>query len=336
MIIVLLSIILSLAPVLLFLCALVFLDSYKLVSLRSVLAALGIGILTAGCSYLINSSILQSALVSHEIVTGIIAPIIEETLKSMYVLYLFRRKKVGFIVDTAIYGAAIGAGFSVIENLYYIASIPDADFQLWIIRGFGTAIMHGGTTSVFGILSYSVFEKKESRRFIAIIPVLSIAIAFHSLFNLFTLNPFVKTIIVVMVIPLTIILAFSQSEKATRKWLEINFDTDIDVLRMLNSGNITSTHIGAYLSSLTSKFKNEIVADMLCYLRLHLELSIRAKGILMMREAGYTIKPDDEVRAQFAELNYLEKSIGHTGALALKPLLRLRNRDLWQLHMLKS
>ncbi len=78
----------------------------------------------------------------------------------------------------------------------------------------------------------------------------------------------------------------------------------------------------------------EVVVDLLCYLRIHVELSLRAKGILMMREGGFDVGPDDETRALFAELNYLEESIGRTGKLALLPFLHLGGKELWQLYML--
>lgn len=70
--------------------------------------------------------------------------------------------------------------------------------------------------------------------------------------------------------------------------------------------------------------------------RLHTELALRAKGILMMRENGFHIPADEATRARFAELHYLERSIGKTGLLALKPMLQGSSKDLWQLHMLEG
>ena len=54
---------------------------------------------------------------------------------------------------------------------------------------------------------------------------------------------------------------------------------------------------------------------MLCYLRLHVELALRAKGLLLLRESGFAVQPlDDETRAQIDELRYLERSLGKTGS----------------------
>jgi hypothetical protein len=69
-------------------------------------------------------------------------------------------------------------------------------------------------------------------------------------------------------------------------------------------------------------------------LRLHLELSIRAKGILLMREAGFKPPDEPEIEEKFRELKYLEKSIGKTGLLAASPIFNMSDRDIWQLSLL--
>jgi hypothetical protein len=75
---------------------------------------------------------------------------------------------------------------------------------------------------------------------------------------------------------------------------------------------------------------------MLCYLRVHVELAMRAKGVLMLRESGFDEPPlDDEVRSQIAELHYLEKSLGKAGLLALRPIVIATGKDLWQLQWLE-
>ena len=103
---------------------------------------------------------------------------------------------------------------------------------------------------------------------------------------------------------------------------------------MIHSGQISSSRIGAYFEELKGRFPATTVADMLCLLRLRLELSIRAKGILLMRQSGFTVEPDPEIKEHFDELRYLEHSVGRTGLLAMAPFFHLSDRDLWQFHML--
>lgn len=324
----------SLVPVFVFLTALIFIDSYKLVKLRSVVRTIAVGCLVAVAALFLNSWILATFGMDTTLYSRYAAPEIEETLKAAYLIYLIHSHKVGFIVDAAIYGFAIGAGFAFIENIYYLRALESSNILLWVIRGFGTAIMHGGTTTLFGILSKSLADRHPAANTWIFLPGLGVAVVTHLAFNHFILPPLFTTLILLIVLPLLIALAFERSEKATRSWLGVGFDTDIELLEMITAGRISETRVGEYLHSLTTRFKGEIVADMLCMLRLHLELATRAKGILMMKKTGFDIEPDPEIKEKFAELNYLGKSIGKTGKLALSPFLHTSSRDLWQLYML--
>jgi hypothetical protein len=74
---------------------------------------------------------------------------------------------------------------------------------------------------------------------------------------------------------------------------------------------------------------------MLCCLRLHGELALRAKGRLLLRESGMDEPPiDAETRDKLAELAQLERAIGKAGMLALRPLMMATGKDIWQLTLL--
>ena len=96
------------------------------------------------------------------------------------------------------------------------------------------------------------------------------------------------------------------------------------------------TRAGAYLASLRERFPGPVVADMLCLLRIQLELGIRAKGLLLAREVGLEAPVGEDVRANLRELRYLEAAIGRTGLLTLKPILRRSSRDLWEIYLLEK
>ena len=124
--------------------------------------------------------------------------------------------------------------------------------------------------------------------------------------------------------------------RTTLEWLAARLDTDVELLQSIRSGSIGETRVGAYLRSLTTRFPGPVVADMLCLLRIHAELSIRAKGLLLAREAGLPAEVGPDVRANLEELRYLEKEIGKTGLLAMSPVRRQTSRDLWQIHVLSD
>ncbi len=324
----------GLLPVLSFLAALIFMDSYKLVTLRSVMQAILVGcVVTVACLYL-NTWLIEALDISRSSFSRGVAPFTEELVKSVYVIYLIRTSKVGFMVDAAIYGFAIGTGFELFENLHYLHDIDDPGMWRWIIRGFGTGITHGSTMAIFAIISKGLTERHESSSLRLFLPGLGVAIGIHALWNQFFIHPLVATAAVLVVLPLLIVFVFEVSERATRSWLGVGFDSDTELLELITSEEISQTRVGRYLESLRSTFPSDVVADMLCLLRIHLELSIRAKGVLLARAAGMNMEVDSEVRANFEELKHLERSVGKTGKLAILPFLSNSSRDLWQLYML--
>ena len=105
---------------------------------------------------------------------------------------------------------------------------------------------------------------------------------------------------------------------------------------MINSGRISHTRIGDYLGVLKHRFPPEGVVDMLCLIRIRLELSVQAKGLLLAREAGFELELDPMTQGRLDELRYLEGSIGRTGVLALEPIFSQSSRDLWQFYLLST
>ncbi|MGH7494508.1 MAG: PrsW family glutamic-type intramembrane protease [bacterium] len=324
----------SLIPVLAFLSILILLDSFKLIRFRFVLQSMCAGGLAALLSLLLNGLTFRYFDPDVALYSRYIAPVLEESCKALYLIHLIRSSRVGFMVDSAIHGFALGAGFACVENIYYLHSIADSNLLLWIIRGFGTAIMHGGTTAIFAVLARNAFDRLALAWLPFFLPALAAAIASHSFFNHFFLPPLFATLVLLIAFPVLMMVVFHHSENATRHWLEVGFTTDQELLELITTDKIATTRIGVYLETLRKAFPGEIVADMLCLLRLRLELSIKAKGLLLMREAGFAPAPDPEINKVFDELSYLQKSLGPTGMLAINSLVSATSRDLWQLQML--
>ena len=321
-------------PVFLFLGALVLIDSYKLVALRAVLLSVAAGMVAGFASWGANVWLRPALHLDWDQYSRYVAPVVEESLKAVYVIFLLQRSKVGFVVDAAIHGFAIGTGFAFLENLYYLNANPDATMWTWIVRGFGTAIMHGGATAIVAMVSRTLLNRFDAFRPYVLLPGLGVAAVLHSLYNHFLLHPLLATALIALAVPYLSVAVFQQSERETKAWVGTGFDTDLELLRVVKTGQVSGTPVGKYLTTLRSSFPAEVIVDMMCLVRLRAELAIRAKGILMMREAGFEAPPDPKLKATFDELRYLEKSIGKTGLRALDPFLDTSMRDLWQLNML--
>ena len=252
------------------------------------------------------------------------------------VIYLLARKRIGFLVDAAILGFAVGAGFALVENVEYLRALGQGGVFLWIVRGFGTAVLHGGTTSIMAVLSKGLEDRLPHAGVAVVLPGLAVAIAIHSLFNHFILPPVLATLVLFVTLPVLLVGVFAQSERARGRGSGAGFDSDVDMLQSTLGQDVSETRVGRYLLSLRSRFEGPIVADMMCLLRVHLELLIRAKGILMAREAAFPIDIGEDVRDNLRELRYLQHSIGATGRLALQPMLQTSSRHLWQIYMLET
>ncbi|HEX9659781.1 MAG TPA: PrsW family glutamic-type intramembrane protease [Rhodothermales bacterium] len=325
----------SLTPVFVFLGALMFLDTYKLIRPKRVLIAIGYGGLAAGFCYFANGFLYQQLGWSQEAFTHYVSPFVEEFTKALLIVFLMARHKIGFSVDAAIAGFSVGAGFAAVENVYYLSQLGDVGLITWFVRGFGTAVMHGGTTALLGILTMHASDRRELPLWIAALIGLGAAYVFHSGFNHFPLRPVPMTLLQLAVLPTVVVIVFQRSEQYTQEWLGVGFDSDQELLAIIYDGRISESRIGAYLEELKAQFPGEVVVDMLCYLRLYIELSMKAKGTLLMQQAGFKVAPDPTIRPKFEELEYLKNSIGRLGLLALAPFIHTSSRDLWQIHFVK-
>ena len=326
----------GLVPVLLFLLALIYLDSYKLVRRRFVAVSLLSGCGLAGLCWLLNQNLEALLGLGPAAYSRYAAPLIEELAKAAVVVILVRTNRIGFLVDAAIYGFAIGTGFAVVENIAYWYQLENPAFSLWLVRGFGTAIMHGGSTAVCAILGKALSDRVGAKSGAGWAAAIGLAAVIHSFFNHFLLSPVLQTAAILLVLPPIVFFIFQRSERALEEWLNVGFDADTEVLELILSGKVSGSPVGIYLDELKKRFEGAVVVDMLCYLRLHLELSLRAKGLLMMREAGFPVTLDAADRAKLDELDFLDKSIGTTGRLAMAPFLRRTSRDLWQIFMMRD
>ena len=325
----------GLLPVVIFLFVLLYMDSYKLVSLRTILWVILTGALLPFAGYWMNGYAMGLLGWDFSVFSRYAAPVIEEGLKACVMIYLLRSNRIGFLVDSAILGFAVGAGFGVVENFYYLYMASDAHIAVWVVRGFGTAIMHGGTMALFGVMAQTLTERQMKINPLLLLPGFIVAITIHSVFNHFPGTPILTTLGTLLALPPIFLLVFKKSTRSMHEWLEVDFDEDAMLLEQINSGEFTESRIGRFLQDLKQMFPGTVVVDMLCYLRLYTELALRAKGVLMMRQNGLDTPVGDRTKAKFEEMRYLEKSIGKTGLLAMSPFLQMTRKDLWQLYVLE-
>jgi hypothetical protein len=206
----------------------------------------------------------------------------------------------------------------------------------WILRGCGTALMHGSTVAILALIYHTRGPGPDRLRGLRLLAAYLVAVVLHSLYNHFLVSPLLATLALVLGVPLIALTVYGRSEKALEQWLGTGFDTDAEMLAIMAEGRLGETPVGTYLTELRNRFPAPVVADMFCLLRLQTELAIEAKGVLMLRKQGIELEPREGLREEIAELHFLERSIGATGRLALQPLRKGGVRDTWEKHLLQG
>ena len=329
-----LAVLIALLPVVAFLALLLLFDSFKLVPRTMLVRALLAGATAAGVALVLHGWLFQITGLSTRAFARTIAPFTEETLKALCLVVPLRRRQLGFLVDAAIVGFAIGAGFGLVENVDYLRALPNASLLVWIARGFGAAVMHASTTAIVAIAAKALFDRYTKLGVAVLLPGWALAVGLHATYNRALVSPVLAAAFLLFVVPLVVLAVFDRSERLTREWIGDGLDLDVELLALIRSAHFGETRLGRYLAELRGRFPGTVVADMFCLLQIELELSIRAKGILMAREAGLDPPLDDSVLATLAERQYLQHAIGAMGLLALRPLHVSSHRDDWHRYLL--
>ncbi|MBI3914694.1 MAG: PrsW family intramembrane metalloprotease [Chloroflexi bacterium] len=158
------------------------LDLYSSSNLRMIVACISWGILVSAVSLRLNSALVP--ILGLESVATRLAPITEEILKSLLLIYLVRQTKFHYFVDGAILGFAIGTGFTVGENLRFLTGAGTSqDLILTLGRVFSTSLMHSSATALVGI-SLGLFRlEKGNTRMVGLVLGWVAAIFGHFIFN---------------------------------------------------------------------------------------------------------------------------------------------------------
>ena len=137
----------------------------------------------------VNGALLTAFNLSRYDATIMLAPVSEELLKALPVLFFAlvvsdRKEK----LFTA--AMATGIGFAILENAYYlIINYQTFSFVSALIRGFGTGLMHGMCTLLVGV-GISFVKKKRKMFAVGTFGFLLTAIVYHGIYNILIQSEF--------------------------------------------------------------------------------------------------------------------------------------------------
>ena len=329
---------LALLPALLMVGLFVWLDVFKLMSLREIVLLLLLGGLAALAAYPISGRVIDQLPLGFSFYSRFVAPWIEEALKAVAVAGLILANRIGYKLDAVVSGFAIGAGFSVVENIFYLVRFPELEASVWMVRGLGTALMHGATCAILAAVAHEMAERanrKSAARFrfnpLWLVPGLLVAGLIHTGFNQFPDRPMVAMMGALVATPLVLMGIFQFGTAEAQGWLAEESAAHRDALDQLKAGAFPADESGRRIAALAARLggaPGERVRD---YLAVEMALVVAAEEKLLG-------KPVDAGNLQplFDRRDSLRASIGRTTLAALDPLLPLSRNDRWEVAELRE
>jgi RsiW-degrading membrane proteinase PrsW (M82 family) len=334
---------LALIPVLVLLTIFVWLDAFKLMRLREVLVLLAVGGMCAVAVYPISGKMLDTLPIGFSNYSRYIAPWIEEAIKALVMIGLFRFNRIGYKLDAVISGFAIGAGFSVIENILYLTLFPEYGLGTWLVRGFGTAVMHGTTLAILAAIAHE-FAERETREaagdynfnLLWFVPGYMVAVALHTAFNHFPDRPMISMMGAILFAPIALIAIFNFGTAEAERWLATERAAHEAQIEALRAGTWPDTPAGHRIAALAERLGPATAQRIRRYWELQAWLVAQAEETLMEEASGDANFDKAEVVAALAELDGLKRAIGRSSFTALNALLPFSRNDYWEVSELKQ
>ena len=334
---------LALVPVLILLVIFISFDAFKLMSFSEILLLLVLGGFGAIASYPVSGRLLDTLPIGFSNYSRFYAPWIEEAIKAAIVIGLFRFNKIGFKVDAVITGFAVGAGFSVVENIIYLIRLPDYGASTWLVRGLGTAVMHGVTLAILAATAHE-FAERETREAASdfnfnlkwFVPGYLAAVAIHMVFNQFPDRPLLAMLGASMFAPLALLGIFQFGTAEAQKWLEkerLQHKLEYDALR---AGGWPDGLSGRRVGEFAARFDQATKDKVRRFWELQSWLVMQAEETLLEEAKGDVEFDPDAVRRAFGEREMIEGELGRTLIRALNELLPFSRNDYWELSELRQ
>jgi len=334
---------LALIPVLVLLAVFDWLDAFELVNFREILILLLLGGVAASLSWPVSGRLLDTLPIGFSVYSRFVAPWIEEAIKGLVIVALFRMNRIGYKLDAVIAGFAIGAGFSVVENIIYLLHFPDYGAGTWLVRGFGTAVMHGATLAVLAAIAHQ-FAERENREAASefdfrswwFVPGYLAAVALHTAFNQFPDRPLIAMLGAIVVAPLILIGIFYVGSHEAHGWLVVEMAEHRAALDALRSGRWPDGPAGQKIAALAARLDEEGAKRVRRYWELQTWLVAEAEETMLEEAAGDAEFSPTQVRAAFAEIDGLKRALGRSTLAALQALLPFSRNDQWEVAELRQ
>ena len=331
------SFVAALLPVVIYIIVVYVLDNFALISVKRLIVLVLCGMAAAlACFGLfqLTGSFLPDR------VSDYVNPVVEEMVKGIPLLYLARRKKIVFFIDSVICGAAVGGGFSILENIFYLLLGGPMSMGTILFRGLEVALIHRGCSALVSAgLMFAVRLAERRRSSLEIKKkdvwmaafLLVAAPALHVFHNAFHFNPLLQFLFVFGSMAALLVWTYQYDGDMIHRWLDRGLDKQMELLQSIKAGELAQTKTGVFLLSVKDSFPPEVFFDLICFVELNIELSVAAKSRFMLHEAGLAMPLDEEqaalIRSQYEEYRQLEKRLGQSARMTIAPVVKFYPAD---------
>ncbi|MBO4657614.1 MAG: PrsW family intramembrane metalloprotease [Bacteroidales bacterium] len=331
------SFIAALLPVAIYIFVVYELDSFSLLSVKRLLLLVGAGMAAAlvcfGLFWVLDIFVPEN-------VSDFLYPLLEEMVKAVPLLLLASRKKIVFFIDSVICGAAVGGGFSILENIFYLVLGEPLGIATVLFRGLEVALIHMGCSAI--VAAGLMFAVRLAERRKGNLPIkrndtlmsiflLVIAPVLHILHNTLHFNPVLQFVFILAALAGLLIWTYQYDGDMIHRWLDRGLDKQVVLLQAIQRGELRDTKTGQFLMTVKESFPPEVFFDVICYVQLHVEMSVASKSRFMMREAGIDMPLTDEQKQsyleKYAEFMELEKRLGKSARMTVAPVVKFYPAD---------
>jgi RsiW-degrading membrane proteinase PrsW (M82 family) len=159
------------------------LDIYALSEADVLVKSIGWGVAAFLGALIVQTALMRANVLDFMRVTFYNAPVLEELLKALLLLWLASRLRLLHALDGMAYGFAIGTGFALSENLLYISGSPHDALAIALARVLSVSLMHAYTTAIVGTVVGGSLHLPDFTRHTRTIAALGLAMFLHGMFN---------------------------------------------------------------------------------------------------------------------------------------------------------
>ena len=324
----------ALLPVVIYIFVVYQIDNFSLISVKRLLLLILCGMLTALACFALFQ--LTGTIIPQSL-SDSVNPIIEEMVKGIPLLWLAARKKIVFFIDSVICGAAVGGGFSILENIFYLLLGDEMGIGTVLFRGLEVALVHMGCSALVAaglmlivrMIEYSRSRSVVKKSDIAMsVFLLSEAPVLHLFHNTFHFVPLVQFVFVIGTLGGLLVWTYFYDVEMIHSWIDTGLDKQLNLLASIKTGRLDDTPTGKFLESVKDAFPPKDFFDIICYVQLHVELSVASRSRVMLRETGLednlplSDAMKEQIISQYIEYKTLEKRLGNAARMTIAPIVK--------------